>query len=388
MKIGMVSMQADPLAETAEPSAGMDTGEQGRHVADLAVALCRIGHDVRIYSGRQGNGPGPGRTVAGRAAAIEYGPDGDVREFGAWLRDRWHTGWRPDVVHTHFWSSGLAAVPAAAEHGVPVVHTYHSLGSVRRRWYGRADPGSRGRVRAERALGSTVDRVVALCNTEVNELARLGLTRASVRVVPSGVDTEVFTPKGEAAPAEPGRQRVLTVGWLSPDSGLEDMVKALHWVPLAELVIAGGPAPDRLDADPRVGRLRRLAASLGLTDRVRFLGAVPADNLPRWYRSADVYASTSADGTFGLPAVEAMACGAPVVAYGVGGFLESVVHRVTGVLVQPHDIRAFALALRGLLRNDIDRLAYGDAGVDRAQSRYDWRRVAGDLARIYEEVRA
>jgi len=375
LRIGLVSAQADPLAV-------VDVGEQHRYVAELSRALTREGHEVHVYTRRDGE---PGRRTVRDGVVVEYGPSGEVAEFTGWLRDRWRRGWLPEVVHSQGWLSGLATVPAAAERGIPVAHTYHSLGTVRRRWYGRAEPTSRERVRSEKALGASVDRVVALFHGEVADLARIGLPRTRIAVVAPGVDTDVFSPKGDAVPADPAR--VLTIGVPEPGSGFDELIKLLRWVPDAELVIAGGPAPDDVETDPRIDRLRRLAGSLDLADRIRFLGAVPAAELPRWYRSAHVYVSASATGTFGLPAVEAMACGLPVVAYGSGGVSESVVHRVTGLLVQPHDLRGFALALRGLLRNDLDRLAYADAGVDRAQSRYDWRRVIIDIVRVYEDVR-
>lgn len=387
MRIGLVAVPADPFA---------GNGGRRHQVAELARAMARDGHEVRVYTRGDSTGP-PASTVTPEGVTVEYGPappDGatdplpHVGDFGRWLGEQWREGdWRPDVLHAHFWLSGLAAVGPARDLGLPVVQTYHSLGAVRRRWYGRAEPGTRERVRQEHSLGRSVDRVVALCNSEAAELTRLGVGRNSISVVPSGVDCEVFTPNGEAEPGDPHRPRILAVGRPDAPSGFEELIASLRLAPAAELVIAGGPPPEGLDDDPHTVRLRRLAEDIGAADRVRLLGAVPADQMPYWYRSAQVYASASSYESFGLPAVEAMACGAPVVAYAVGGHTESVVHRVTGLLVHPHDVRALGTTLRRLLGSDMDRLAFADAGVDRAQVRYDWRRVVADLARVYESVR-
>jgi glycosyltransferase involved in cell wall biosynthesis len=387
VRIGLVAVQADPFAAN---------GGRRHQVAELARAMARDGHEVRVYT--RGETPGePASTVNPEGVTVEYGPpppDGStdplpyVGDFGRWLGEHWRDGdWRPEVVHAHFWLSGLAAVGPARDLGLPVVQTYHSLGAVRRRWYGLAEPGTRERVRLERELGHSVDRVVALCNSEAAELIRLGVGRNSIAVVPSGVDCEVFTPNGDAEPGDPRRPRILAVGRPDAPSGFEELITSLRLAPAAELVIAGGPPPDRLDADPHATRLRRVAEEAGVADRVRLLGAVPAGQMPYWYRSAQVYVSASSYESFGLPAVEAMACGAPVVAYAVGGHTESVVHRVTGLLIHPHDVRAFGTTVRRLLGSDVDRLAYADAGVDRAQVRYDWRRVMADLGRVYEGVR-
>lgn len=393
MRIGLVSMQASPGTADAE------LVDQHRQVAEVAAVLARGGHDVRIYT-RQTVPDAPLTVATAGGVTVEYGPAGPptpldtdelaphVDEFGGWLGERWREGsWQPHVVHAHFWLSGLAATAAGRATGLPVVQTYHSLGSVRRRWYGRVEPATRTRVKMERELGRTVDRIVAQSQAEAVELTRLGVRRDAITVVPSGVDTAVFTPKGEAAPADSGRPRILAVGRPSPPNGFDELISALRWVPAAELVIAGGPAPERLDGDPQAHRLRRLADEMGVADRVRLLGAVPAERMPSWYRSADVYACTSWYESFGLPAVEAMACGAPVVAYAVGGLVESVVHRVTGLLVQPHDVRGFGITLRRLLQSEIERLAFADAGVDRVQCRYDWQRVVADLERVYDSVR-
>lgn len=381
MRIGLVSMQA---------------AEHRQYVVEVAGVLARAGHDVHVYTRRAEPDPPPG-TATG-AVVVEHGPAGPtepladdalaahVDQFAGWLGGRWQE-WRPDVVHAHFWLSGLACVAAGHEMGIPVVQTYHSLGSVRRRWYGRAEPGTRERVRQERALGRSVNRVIAQCQAELSELIRLGVHRDAISVVPSGVDTGVFTPHGEAAQGTAERQRILAVGRPSLPNGFDEMIAALRLVPDAELVIAGGPPPDLVAEDPGAERLRGLAERAGVADRVRLVGAVSAEQMPAWYRSAQLYASTAAYESFGMPAVEAMACGAPVVAYAAGGLLDSVVHRVTGLLVRPHDVRGFGTMLRRLLHSDMDRLAYADASVDRAQVRYDWQRVIVDLERVYATVR-
>ncbi len=381
MRIGLVTMQA---------------AEQRRYVVEVAEVLARAGHDVHVYTRRDEPTAPPAATAGG--VVVEYGPAGPpepaddealpphVDEFATWLGQQWRD-WRPDVVHAHFWLSGLAAVDTAHALGIPVVQTYHSLGSVRRRWYGRAEPGTRERVRQERALGRSVDRVIAQCQAELSELIRLGVPRDTISVVPSGVDTELFTPHGDRAQDGTDHRRILAIGRRSLPNGFDEMISALRWAPEAELVIAGGPPADRLADDPGAQRMRRLAEDTGVADRVRLVGAVPGGELPTWYRSAHVYASTAAYESFGMPAVEAMACGAPVVAYAVGGLVDSVVHRVTGLLVRPHDVRGFGTTLRRLLNSDVDRLAYADAAADRAQVRYDWHRVIVDLERVYAMMR-
>jgi D-inositol-3-phosphate glycosyltransferase len=392
MRIGLVSMHADP----AEPPEA-EIGEHHRYVGQLAGALQAAGHEVRVYT-RQADPAAAGSVMTGEGVRVERGPGGPAEalhddlgphaeEFSGWLADRWHGGdWRPDVVHAHYWLSGVAAVAASRE-AIPVVQSYHSLGVVRRRWYGRAEPGSRERVRQERELGRNVRRVVAQSQAELGELTRLGVPRDLIDVVPSGVDTGRFNPKGDVAPRESGRPRIFAVGRHSPIDGFEELIAALRWVPDAELVLAGGPAPERLADDSRSERLRERAEEVGVADRVRLLGSLPSRSMPSWYRSATVFARTPRYESFGLPAVEAMACGAPVVAYAVGGLVETVVHRVTGLLVHPHDIRGLGTTLRRLLHSDVDRLAYADAAVDRAQVRYAWNRVAGELERVYLRAR-
>ena len=201
-----MSVHASPLA-----LGGSGTGGQHTHVTALAEALGRRGHDVRIYTRRESAAPDDiVRSADG--VAVEHVPAGPaedlpvdallphVGDFGRWLAAHWRDdAARPDVIHGHFWLSGLAALTATAEHRIPVVQTYHGLGTVKRRLLRARDSSPEARVGLERTLGTMVDRVVAQCEDEVTELGRMGIRRSDTVIVPSGVDGERFAPSGPRA---------------------------------------------------------------------------------------------------------------------------------------------------------------------------------------------
>jgi glycosyltransferase involved in cell wall biosynthesis len=392
MKIAMVSEHASPLAVLG----GVDAGGQNVHVAALATELGALGHTVTVHTRR--DDPhlprrvrlAPGVTVdhvdAGPAAPL---PKDALlpwmADFGADLARVWERD-RPDVVHAHFWMSGLAAVQAAVPLGIPVAQTFHALGTVKRRHQGAADTSPGGRLRAERMLVASVDRILATCTDEVDELRRLDADPDRIRVVPCGVDLGRFRPGGPAEPRTPGRHRLVAVGRLVERKGLADVVAALADVPDAELVIAGGPAAGSLDDDPEVRRLRVLACEAGVADRVAFRGQVAHDDLPPLYRSADLVVCVPWYEPFGIVPLEAMACGVPVVAAAVGGLTDTVQDGVTGVLVPPRRHDAQAAALTGLLADPSRRADMGIAGAARARARYGWRRVAVATAEAYEDL--
>lgn len=394
MRVAMISEHASPLATLG----GVDAGGQNAHVAELSLALAEAGHEVHVYTRRDDpNQPtvvplATGVTVlhvpAGPPVVL---PKDDLLPymdgFSRWLADRWRDPtWRPDVAHAHFWMSGLAAVPAARRTGIPVVQTYHALGTVKRRHQGPADTSPPGRITYERAIGQAVDRVIAQCQDEVRELTQLGVPRSRITVVPSGVDQRIFTPEGPAAPRDPNRSRILTVGRLVERKGYQDVIQAIRTLPQVECVVVGGPPGDALDRDPYARRLRDLATSLGVADRVRLVGAVPRDEMPFWYRSADLLVAAPWYEPFGLTPLEAMACGVPVVATAVGGLTDTVVPDLTGDLVPPRDPAALSAALRRLLADRKRRQAYGAAALDRARRHYCWERAAEQLEAVYASV--
>ena len=385
MRIAMISEHASPLAALG----GTDAGGQNAHVAELSAALAAQGHEVRVYTRRDGTELPDVVPMRGfEVVHVPAGPpivlpkDDLLPHMGAFadrLTADWSTTWRPDVAHAHFWMSGLAAVTAGRCCGIPVAQTFHALGSVKRRHQGAADTSPPRRIAYERQLGQAVHRIVVQCQDELRELALLGVPRSRTVLIPSGVNTERFRPDG---PAEPrgSHPRILTVGRLVERKGFEDVIRALPAVPDAELVVVGG-APD--GQDPYADRLLDLADRCRVADRVRLAGAVPAADMPRWYRSADVLAAAPWYEPFGLTPLEAMACGVPVVATAVGGLTDTVVDGITGDLVPPRDPRALGVALRRLLTNEMRRFAYAAAATDRVGHLYSWRRVATQLAAVY-----
>ena len=390
-KVDLVSEHASPLAAIG----GVDAGGQNVHVAALAAGLAQRGHEVTVHTRRDDESL-PERVVTQDGYNVVHVPAGPacelpkddllrhMPEFATNLRRTWSRH-APDLVHAHFWMSGLACVAAAGE--IPVVQTFHALGSVKRRHQGVADTSPPNRIELERSLCRSVAHVVATCTDEVFELRRLGLATDRVSIVPCGVDTSVFTPDGPVAPRS-DRKRLLVLGRLVERKGQDDAVRALRAVPDAELVVVGGPQTDRIDADPEVQRLRGIAAEAGVADRLVFAGSVARADVPAWVRSADVVLAVPWYEPFGITPLEAMACGRPVVATAVGGLQDSVVDGVTGDLVPPRDPERLGQVLAALLADDARRAAYGAAGVERARDRYRWSRVVADTDSVYRQVLA
>jgi glycosyltransferase involved in cell wall biosynthesis len=392
MKIAMVSEHASPLAALG----GADAGGQNVHVAELSRALARKGHEITVYTRRDSEDL-PNRVTLDERVAVEHVPAGPPKElpkddllpwmqdFGRYLAGRWAEQ-PPDVVHAHFWMSGLAALTGAQGLGIPVFQTFHALGVVKKRYQGRRDPSPADRIRLERRIGREVTGVIATCSDELFELVRLGVPRQRIGIVPCGVDIRHFTPAGPRAPRG-DRPRLLWLGRLVERKGVDTILEALPRLPDAELLVAGGPPRSDLALDPEACRLMDRARALGVANRVCWLGRVPHERVPELIRSADVVVCTPWYEPFGIVPLEAMACGVAVVVSAVGGMTDTVVHGATGVHVPPRRPDVVALALRNLLADAVRREAYGIAGVDRARVRYSWDRIAQETLAFYAHSR-
>jgi glycosyltransferase involved in cell wall biosynthesis len=390
----MVSEHASPLAVLG----GADAGGQNVHVAALSAALARRGAEVVVHT-RRDDPTLPARVDAAPGVTVEHVDAGPARpipkddllphmeEFGARLRRSFRDD-PPDVVHAHFWMSGMAALAAARPLGIPVAQTFHALGVVKRRHQGARDTSPPSRLREEATLAREVDRIVATCSDEVFELVRMGADLRRVAVVPCGVDLGMFRADGPCAPRRRGMARLLVVSRLVERKGIGDVVAAMARLPRVELVVAGGPPAAELAGDPEARRLTALAERAGVADRVRLLGRVGRGDLPGLYRSADLVVNVPWYEPFGIVPLEAMACGVPVVASAVGGLVDTVVDGVTGVHVPPRRPRLLAAAVAGLLADPERRATLGATGARRARRRYGWDRIARSTLEVYAGLRA
>ena len=392
MRIAMVSEHASPLATLG----GVDAGGQNVHVAALATALVERGHDVVVFT-RRDSPALPGRVMMRPGLQVEHITAGRavpiakdqllpyMAAFAEGLVRAWETH-RPDVVHAHFWMSGLASIQAADRVGVPVVQTFHALGVVKRRWQADQDTSPPSRVDIERWVACRADRVIATCSDEASELRALGVAANRVDVVPCGVDVSLFRPADRESRSLRSTPRLLIVSRLVPRKGVEDAIRALALIPEAELAIVGGPAADQLDADPEVVRLRQVMAECGVADRVFLAGHLPHEELPGIIRTSDLLLAVPWYEPFGITVLEAMACGVPVIGSAVGGLLDTVMPGETGLLLSRRDPSSIAAAVRLLLDDETLRAAMGRAGVDRVRELYTWERIAEQTEQSYRAV--
>ncbi|WP_285241938.1 glycosyltransferase [Pseudarthrobacter sp. MEB009] len=398
MRIAMISEHASPLAALG----GVDAGGQNVHVAALSEALARRGHHVTVYTRRDATEL-PARVRVGQRLEVVHVDAGPARhvpkdqllpymgQLAAGVAADWARR-PPDVVHGHFWMSGLAALDAArradAGHRVPVLQTFHALGTVKRRHQGAEDTSPPERTWLEPGVGRSADGIIATCPDEVLELTAMGIDAAKISTAPCGVDLDFFAPDGPAD-ARRRRHRVLSVGRLVPRKGVDLVIRALPHLQAAGfddvelLIVGGGGNALALDPDSEVRRLLDLATRLGVANHVSLHGQVPRDAMPGIFRSADAVVCAPWYEPFGIVPLEAMACGVPVVAAAVGGLQDTVVDRGTGLHVPPRDPAAIAAALAMLLADKALRTRLGSAGEQRARTLYSWDRVAALTEEAY-----
>jgi D-inositol-3-phosphate glycosyltransferase len=358
----------------------------------LARALAARGHRVTLYA-RQQSVPSARTTILGRGVSVEHVTAGPARplpaeqaaqhmpEFAAYLTDHWRAR-PPDVVHAFSWLGGLAAVSAVRGTDTPVLLTFESLAAAERRHAADSEASS-ARLRLESCLAHAVSAVLASSCDEAADLASRGVPKSAIRVVPCGVDTAVFNPVG--ATAERGsRFRLVAFASAGQPRGLPAVVRALTQLPDTELVIVGGPAARQV---PRAGawrELARLAAAAGVRSRIILAGELPESELAALLRSADLMVGGSRYEPAGVAALQAMACGLPVVVPAVGALTDAVVDGVTGLLVAPDNPAMLVHRIRALQARPVQREALGIAAVDRARSRYDLSRIARETVAAYE----
>jgi D-inositol-3-phosphate glycosyltransferase len=398
-----------------------DPAGQSQRVTSLAEALGRLGHQVTLYAPK-GSPAVPAKATLAPGVTVEHlpaGPGGhdgsrhrpsgdeaglDIPVFSDHLARRWQQD-PPDVAHAHFWTSGLAALAGARGLNLPVVQTFHSLGAPhadathRPAGTSRRDSGPArafqpagsaagrqqgagnelARIRLEVCLARNANAVLATSSEQMTKLAGLGVPRASIRVVPWGVDTGRFAPEGPVAKRN-GRRRLLAVRQSADEPGLDTVIRALTEIPGAELLIAGGPS----GSGPANQDLAGLARDLGVADRITFTGEVSRTHLPALLRSADLLLSGEWEDRSGTVALQAMACGTPVATSTAGVVGDAVIDGTTGFLVPPGQPSMLARRIRHLFASPMQLEGFSIAAVDRARSRYSWDRIGRETVQAYE----
>lgn len=406
-RVAVLSVHTSP---TEQPGTG-DAGGMNVYVAQTAIRMARRGVEAEIFTRATSSEQPPtvelepGATVRFVAAGPFEGLGKDdlpsqLCAFTAGVlraEARHDPGWY-DVVHSHYWLSGQVGWLARDRWGVPLVHSAHTLAKVKNAAIAAGDtPEPRVRVIGEDQVVAEADRLVA--NTEIESKQLLDLYDADPHrtvTIPPGVDTDRFRPGDRAAArAElglPAGAVVLAfVGRIqrlkAPDVLLRAAAELVARVPgLRErlvVLVAGGPSGSGL-AEPT--SLHELAAELGITDLVRFLPPRAGGELVTVYRAADVVAVPSHNESFGLVALEAQACGTPVVATRVGGLPVAVAEGRSGLLVTGHDISDWADALGELALDPGRREQMGRTAATHAH-RFSWDRTTDALLGAYDEAR-
>ncbi len=400
-RLAVLSLHTSPLAQ---PGTG-DGGGMNVYVRELTTALARAGVDCDVYT-RAYSAELPASVVVEPGFRLHHVPAGPlgpmakealpgvVDEFAdnvaALMTDGEGEGF--DALHANYWLSGLAGHRLKHELELPLVSTFHTLARVK----AEASPEElrssepRRRAEAEAEIMRCSDVVLASCTVEADQLAGLYHADAGrVRVVAPGVDHAFFgpghRPQARRALGLPlDVPLLLFVGRLQPLKRAEVAVRALAALrDDAQLVIVGGPSGP--DAEAYRGRLEAEVADAGLAHRVRFVEPQPHELLSTFYRAADVCLVPSRSESFGLVALEAAACGTPVVATAVGGLTTLVDHGCTGYLIDDGDPAAFAGAVRRILDDPLGAERMASEAVLRAR-RYTWARSAAVLRATYEEL--
>lgn len=390
MKIAMVSMTASPL--------GADSRGQGFLVGELSRALADRGHQVVVHT-RRDKLELPAQVRLDPGVTVHHVNAGPLRSlaaddvvpfmptFASELAQRWLIQ-PPEVAHAHFWDSGLPSAQAAVVARIPVALALHSPPDLEPSEPSQSAVGSSPRPDVERSLALSTGKVIATSRAEVQALLQMGVPEDRLAVLPDGVDTTVFSPCGPEAARGARHHRLLSLGELGPGGGVDDAIRVIAQVPVAELVVACDPGTAGHDMDQDVERLTVLAQQLEVADRVRILGAVPREDRPALIRSADIVVCLPQHEHSARLALEAMACGRPIVATAVGALTDVVEDGVTGLLVPPQSASAAALAVRRLLSAPGLRDAMGEHARTRARDAFDWRHVARAAEDVYLSMRA
>ena len=401
-RIALISVDGDPSVEIGKEEAG----GQNVYVRQVGEALAKQGWQVDMFtrsSDRQQasivqHSPNC-RTIRLVAGPQEFIPRDElygylpifVQEFQKFQLE---SGFEYLLVHTNYWLSSWVGIELKKSQPLLQVHTYHSLAAVKYKSVSTIPTIAKTRLQVEKTLLETADRVVATSPQEKEHMRSLVSSKGNIDIISGGTDIERFgsiarsTARRELGIA-PETKVVLYVGSFDPRKGIETLVRAVSRsaVPKADLklIIGGRWRAGESDGKER-DRIGSIVEELGLSDITSFPGALSRDLLPAYYAAADVCVVPSHYEPLGLVALEAMACGTPVIASDVGGLKYTVVPQETGLLAPPKNEAVFADAIDRLLGDSLWRQQLGHTARQRVETYFSWDRIATQLSQLYTQL--
>ena len=410
MNVAMLSYHTCPLATLG----GKDTGGMNVYVAELTRNLGKQGIHVDVFTRSQdehvphvlhdlgyGNRvvhiPAGPETPLPKPELASYIPQfvKNVREFAECKNIHY------DLIHSHYWMSGVAAEALKQTWQVPIVHMYHTLVMMKNR-IARSPEEREGdyRLEGEKRILEMADRIIVATLAEQSQLEFLYKANSrKLTVVPPGVDTSRFYPiprdEARAVIGVPESERIiLYVGRIEPLKGIDTLLRAISHMQHEEeqtccsyylVIIGGDPDASEQSLDSEVTRLKILAHDLDIKDMVFFLGKRSQDSLPYYYSAADVVVVPSHYESFGMVALEAMACGTPVVATQVGGLAFLVQDGTTGYMIPDGEPQLLGKRVADIICNPELRDRLGSQGAQLAQS-YSWDLITQRIMDVYDEL--
>lgn len=407
-EIAFISIHGDPLARLG----GTHHGGQNVYVKELSRYLGALGLSIDVYS-RWENDEQPGEEKYSRGTQvirIPVGPPESIQkerivsllgELAAWIPSRQiQQGIKYQLVHSHYYFSGAVGIHLKNTWGIPLVHTFHSLGAVKGETLGEKDHSPETRFEIERKICHTADRIIATSPQEKLDLAEFYNTDPSkITVIPCGVNLKLFQP----LPQDESRSEIAFsmdnflityVGRLEERKGIDTLLKAIYLAddPQIQAVIVGGPPTDKpflswqeLSEDP-FRDYNAMIYEYGIEKQITFTGGKPQDQLSKYYSAADVTVIPSYYEPFGMTAIEAMACGSSVIASRVGGLKSTIKENIVGALFEPRNASQLAEKIKILKDQPTLNAELRKKARPYVEENFSWKSVSKDVAGVYQEL--
>jgi D-inositol-3-phosphate glycosyltransferase len=406
--ISHVSVHGDPLASLG----GSHHGGQNVYVKELTRYLAATGLNIDVYS-RWEDPEQPEQEQYSRNARVIRVPVGPaeavqkekivgmLKDIASWIPTyQIKNGLHYNLVHSHYYFSGAVGIHLKETWGIPLVHTFHSLGAIKEEALGSQDKSPDTRIQIEKRICQAADRIIATAPQEELDLVEFyGADPERITIVPAGVNLELFSPipqdEAKTEIAFPTDSFLITyVGRLEKRKGIDTLLEAIHLIddPRIQAVIVGGPPTEKpflswseLSEEP-YQEYSSIIDRLGIENQVTFTGGKPQTELSKYYSAADVTVVPSYYEPFGMTAIEAMACGSIVIASRVGGLQTTVVENKVGALFEPREPSQLAEKIKIIMDQPNMLVEMRKNTRPYVEERFGWQAVARGVTEVYQEL--